>query len=264
MTMMIMVARPVVVAAIADREWRENVASALGSWTDLTFVATTRELVARGYSTVPDIALWHLGSAADVDDMSVAALRRFRIRSPRTVVLAYCGVSVRVAPLLVAAGSAGIDGVLLRGHHDLCGSIRGRLAEESPDALGRAVVARLALPAALPWQVVAHCVRRATSTVLTVEQLADELGVHRRTLHNWLRSVGLPSAEQVIGWGRLLLAAALLEAPNRSVASVAARVGFSSEPAFRAMLGRYTGLTPTEVRRSGGLPYLAARFRDSH
>ena len=261
MTSVLTVVRPVVVAAIADQEWRDHVASLLDPWMDLAFVATTRELVDHACVKVPDIALWHLGSSVDTDDSCIAALRRFRARSPRTVILAYCGVSARVAPLLVTAGRAGIDGLLLRGHHDLLGSIRCHLADDSPDAFSRRVVARLMLPDGPAWQVVAHCVRRAMSTVLTVEQLAGELGIHRKTLHNWLRSAGLPSAQQVIGWSRLLLAAALLEAPSRSVASVASRVGFSSEPAFRGMLARYTGLTPTELRRSGGFAHLSATFR---
>src|SRR5579862_987081 len=106
--------RPVVVAIVTDREWCDHLRSAFGSWTALTFVATTRELAHRPNSAAPDIALWHLDHPSDADDACVVALRQFRSRSPSTVVLAYCWVSSRVAPLLVAAGHAGVDGVLLR------------------------------------------------------------------------------------------------------------------------------------------------------
>jgi AraC-like DNA-binding protein len=252
------VIKPVVVAVVTDEEWRDHVRSVLGSWTILSIVATMRELAQRAQAGSPDIALWHLGYPSDADDACVASLRQFRLRSPRTMVLAYCWVSTRAAPLLVAAGHAGIDGVLLRGYDDLREHIRRRLAQDSIDAFSRGVIERMALPDGPAWIVFAHCVRRAARTVLTVEQLAEECGVHRKTLGNWLRAARLPAPEQLIGWSRLLVATALLETPSRSIAAVATQVGFSSETAFRSMLARYTRLKPREIRQRDGFARLMA------
>jgi AraC-like DNA-binding protein len=251
-------ARPVVVAVVTDQEWCDHLRSVLGSWTALTIVATMRDLAHRANGAAPDIALWHLACASDAGDENVVALRHFRLRSPRTVILAYCWVSTKVAPLLVAAGHAGIDGVLLRGYDDPREAIRLRLAQDSVDAFSRGVIARMALPDGPAWSVLARCVRRAARTVLTVEQLADECGVHRKTLGNWLRAAGLPAPEQLIGWSRLLMAAALLEMPNRSIVAAAAQVGFSSEAAFRAMLARYTKLRPRDLRQRDGFARMMA------
>jgi AraC-like DNA-binding protein len=232
----------------------------LDSWTALTILPKARDLVEQSRVVSPDVALWHLGAPSDADDASVVALRQFRSCSPRTVILAYCSVSMRVAPLLVAAGRAGIDDVLLRGYDDLSDSIRRRLAQDNLTDASRRVLVRIGMRSGAAWGVFAHCVRRAATTVLTVEQLAQELGVHRKTLHNRLRAGGLPPAERVIGWSRLLLAATLLEAPNRSVSSVVLKVGFSSEAAFRSMLARYSGLKPRDLRSRDGSARLLEAF----
>jgi AraC-like DNA-binding protein len=251
--------RPTVVAAIADEEWRAHVRSLLDPWVTLTILPTVRLV----HDVTPDIVLWHLGSADDADDACVAALRRFRMYSARTVVVAYCRISAPVAPLLVAAGRVGIDRLLLRGHDDLRAGLRRELEDRGVEAVSREAIARLELPDGEAWQIVAHCLRRAATTVLTVEALADEFGLSRRTLHNRLRTAGLPSPEQVIGWTRLLLAAAMLQVPSGSVASVAARLGFSSESALRGMLVRYTGVTPRELRRADGFARVVSAFRSA-
>lgn len=255
---------PTVIAAVADAEWCAHVREILGAWTRLTFTPTVRALGEEVTRDTPDVVLWHLGSTMDADDASVAALRRFRLRSPRSMVVAYCSISVAVAPLLVAAGRASIDRLLLRGYDDLATNIRGRPASNSIEAVSREILCRMAPPSGPAWEVVAHCVRRAATTVLTVEHLANELGVHRKTLNNWLRAAGLPSPEQIIGWTRLMLAVMLLEDRHRSIASVASQVGFSSEGAFRGMLIRYTGFRPREMRQADGFARLCQAFRDTN
>jgi AraC-like DNA-binding protein len=249
--------RPTVIAAVADEEWRTHVQSLLDPCFELTILPNVRLV----HEVTPDLVLWHLGSAEDADDACVAALRRLRVRSARTIVVAYCRISVPVAPLLVVAGRVGVDRLLLRGHDDLRAGLRRELEDHGLEAISREVIARLALPDGEAWQVVAHCVRRAATTVLTVEALAEEFGLSRRTLHNRLRAAGLPSPEQVIGWTRLLLAAAMLQVPSGSVASIAARLGFSSESALRGMLVRYMGVTPRELRRADGFARVVSGFR---
>lgn len=64
----------------------------------------------------------------------------------------------------------------------------------------------------------------------------NELGVDRKTLHKRLRAAGLPSAERVIGWSRRVLAVSVLDAPEGSMSSVAAVVGFSSGVPVRSWI----------------------------
>jgi AraC-like DNA-binding protein len=256
-------ARPIVIAAVTESEWCAHVRAVLDPWTTLTLVRTVRALSDAMLPITPDVVLWHLGSTADADEACVSALRRFRLRFPHSAVIAYCRISVTVAPLLVTAGRAGIDRLLLRGHDDLRSGIRREFLDGGNEALCRHALARLAFPDGIAWQILTHCVRGAATAVLTVDELADEFKVHRKTLRNWLHAAGLPSPEQTIGWGRLLFAAAVLESSKRPVAAVAAQLGFSSESAFRGMLVRYANLTPRAIRQPGGFDRVITAFRTS-
>jgi transcriptional regulator GlxA family with amidase domain len=97
----------------------------------------------------------------------------------------------------------------------------------------------------------------------TVEDVARALGVHRKTLVNRLRDASMPGPSALLGWCRLVIAAQLLEDPERPVEQVAYALNFPSAAAFRNMLRRYTGLAPGEVRINGGLNCVLHAFRRS-
>ncbi|HEX2209648.1 MAG TPA: helix-turn-helix domain-containing protein, partial [Longimicrobium sp.] len=78
-----------------------------------------------------------------------------------------------------------------------------------------------------------------------------------RTLRRRLQAAGLPPAEQLLAWRRLLHAARLLEDPQRSVQSVSRSLGFSTASAFRRSLRALTGLRPAEVVAGGGVRLVA-------
>jgi len=256
------VSNAVIVAAVSDHEWCTHVRATLEPWTTVRFVPTLRALGT--YAGQPaELLLWHLGEMGDADDACLIALERLRRRWTQTAVVAYCRLSVPTAPLLVAAGRVGIDRLLLRGHDDLRDAIRQELRERGVARATRDVLAQLELPPGPGARVFAHCVQRVATTGLTTDLLASDLGVHRKTVRNWLRAASLPSPEQVIGWSRLFVAASLLRAPNQTVASVAAWLGFASESALRGMLARYAGMTPCELRRPDGFTRLIATFRAS-
>jgi AraC-like DNA-binding protein len=209
----------------------------------------------------PEVVLWHLGTISDVDDECVIALYHVRRRWARVAVVAYCHVSVPTAPLLMAAGRAGVDRLVVRGHDDLRESIRHELRNRGVVVAGRDVMARLGLHESAASRVFEHCVSRVAATTLNVDGLANDFGVHRKTVRNWLRAGGLPSPERVISWSRLLVAASLLQASSRTVASVATWLSFGSESAFRGMLMRYAGMTPHDLRQSDGFERLVCAFR---
>jgi AraC-like DNA-binding protein len=256
------VSNSVVVAAVSDHEWCAHVRAALESWTTVRFVPTLQALSADAGQPA-ELVLWHLGATGDVDDACLIALERVRRRWTQIAVVAYCQVSVPTAPLLIAAGRVGIDRLLLRGHDDLRDAIRRELRERGVARATRDVLAQLELPPGPGARVFAHCVQRVATTGLTIDLLASDLGVHRKTVRNWLRAASLPSPEQVISWTRLFVAASLLQAPNRTVASVASWLGFASESALRGMLMRHAAMTPRELRQSDGFTRLIAAFRAS-
>lgn len=84
----------------------------------------------------------------------------------------------------------------------------------------------------------------------TVSELATRVGVSRAHLaRRFTELVGEPPMAYLASW-RLTLAADLLRDPARTVASVAARVGYSSAFALSAAFKRVRGVSPQEHRRA--------------
>jgi AraC-like DNA-binding protein len=256
------VPRPTVVAAIRDNEWRAHVRARLGARSTLAFVEDVDQLPLIAATCPPDIVLWHLDSALDSTANAYgAAFERLRRVAPGTVVIAYGQVDRAIAPLLLAAGRAGVDRLLLRGLDDLELRLRESLRSSEIDSTIRTALAQLNLPRNSAALAFAHCLRRANAGSITVHQLANELHINRKTLSVWLRSVGLPAPQLLIGWCRVCNVAVALAHPRRSVAQAARLLGFSSATDLRRMVSRYIGCTPTEMRLAGGITMVLGALR---
>ena len=93
----------------------------------------------------------------------------------------------------------------------------------------------------------------------TVEELAGAVGLSRSALADRFTAlVGQPPMQYLTRW-RLQLAANLLRAGTRNVASVAADVGYDSEAAFSRAFKRELGVAPAVWRRSSSRPQSAHR-----
>jgi transcriptional regulator GlxA family with amidase domain len=106
-------------------------------------------------------------------------------------------------------------------------------------------------------------VRRAESLLqtrcrenLTVEALADQVGMSPRTLARRFKAATgrLPGAYlQAV---RIELAKAMLERDGKPIQSVSAEVGYEDAAFFRALFKRSTGMTPAEYRARFAMPAL--------
>lgn len=77
--------------------------------------------------------------------------------------------------------------------------------------------------------------------------LAQRLGVRPRTVAAWCARVGYPPPRRLQAWVRLLLAAALLEDPDRTVWGAALSSGYSNDNSLRRAMRELTGgLLPRE------------------
>jgi transcriptional regulator GlxA family with amidase domain len=85
--------------------------------------------------------------------------------------------------------------------------------------------------------------------------LAELLALHRRTLGKRLAAAGFPPPQRLITWGRIIVAAHMLEERNRSANSIAASLDFPSGSAFRNTCQRYLHATPEKIRALGGAGY---------
>ncbi|TQS45064.1 AraC family transcriptional regulator [Cryptosporangium phraense] len=84
----------------------------------------------------------------------------------------------------------------------------------------------------------------------TATQVADALGISPRTLHRRLADAG-QSYGEIQDRVRRRQADALLRNTRRSIAAIAADLGYSDPREFRRAYKRWTSTTPSEVRKAG-------------
>jgi AraC-like DNA-binding protein len=162
---------------------------------------------------------------------------------------------------LVTLSRAGIDVFVHAGAEDLgqrvddlIGGWTARHASHAAFAAVRDVVPEQA------QDIVAWCLDEGGRRC-TVNALASELGVHRRTIVKRLRSAGVVPASELISWARLIHAVSALRDEGRRVEEVALTLGFGSGSALRNMLRRYAGVRPNDLRGTEGLTQLLTAFR---
>jgi AraC-like DNA-binding protein len=247
---------PIVIAAVRDAEWRAHVLTTIAGCVRLTFVQDVSELCPVAEVKVPDAALWHLSNDTGTTDTCIDAFRRLRRIAPRCRVIAYGQMDHALAPLLLLAGRVGVDQLLIRGFDDLERTIHQILDAANTEALIRETVTRLEVAPGRAMLTLTRCLRLAVAERTTVQTLANELRVNRKTVGVWLREAGLPSPEWLIGWCRVYWVAQLLRDGRKSIGHVARVLHFSSGQDLRRMVARYAGCTPTQLRDGSGVERL--------
>lgn len=94
----------------------------------------------------------------------------------------------------------------------------------------------------------------------TVRSLAAALGIHRKTVWSRCRRHGVPNAQALLTWCRLLTAAEVLRQESRPVEQVAEELAFASATALRNAVRRHLATTPTALRDGDGGAWARARF----
>lgn len=195
-------------------------------------------------------------------DMALDPLRQLKRRFPRLTTVAYVSASAERAHDLFDAGRSGVDALIVADLDDE----PARMAAIFEHAEARSVATRIreALPDARPTvrDAVLVAVTRAHER-LTSEALAATISISRRVLAKHLDHATLPSPQRLLTWGRLVVAAHMLEDPHRSADGVAQALHFPSGSAFRNTCQRYLHATPSEIRARGGADFaIAAMLRD--
>lgn len=183
-------------------------------------------------------------------------VRLLRLRFPRVALLAYVTLDAQRARDMFDLARFGVDDLVVADVDDDPGNLRAHV--DKAEARSAAAIVRPAI-AHLP-----QAVRDAVLTVvtraherLTADTLARRLATSRAELTLVLRAASLPPPNQLITWGRLIVAAHLLEESEHSAEGVAAILEFASAGAFRNSCRRYLSATPAEVRARGGAAYVA-------
>jgi len=182
-------------------------------------------------------------------------IRQIKRRLPRLTLIAYVEFSSERAYDLFDAGRQGMDGLILAGQTDTPRALLTLV--ERAESRSLATLVRQSLEG------VDHTARDAMLIAvtrahegLTSESLARFLSLHRRTVSEHLTRAGFPSMQRLLTWGRLVVAAHMLEDPQRSAQRIARALDFPSGSAFRNTCQRYLHATPQEIRARGGASYV--------
>jgi len=186
-------------------------------------------------------------------------IRRLKMRAERVTLVAYVTVSTERARDLFDAGRAGLDGLLISGQDDTPVAFRAVL--ERAEARGVAQLLRPKLTTFSPMvrDAVMVAVTRAHLR-LTGQRLSEICGISKRALLAALADAKCPPPQKLITWGRLIVAAQMMEDGRRTADGVARLLDFPSGSAFRNTCQRYLGATPQEIRTFGGSPWVVARL----
>jgi len=186
-------------------------------------------------------------------------IRRLKMRAERLSMVAYVTVTPQRSRDLFDAGRAGLDGLLIAGQDDTPAAFRAVLERAEARGVAQVLRPRIAHFEPLVRDAVMVAVTRAHLR-LTGHRLAEILGATKRTLLAALADAKCPPPQKLITWGRLIVAAQMLEDDRRTADGVARLLDFPSGSAFRNTCQRYVGATPQEIRAKGGATWVASRF----
>ncbi|HET7632069.1 MAG TPA: helix-turn-helix domain-containing protein [Gemmatimonadaceae bacterium] len=188
-------------------------------------------------------------------DANFEQLRQLKQRWPGLSLLSYSTITLDRVSDVFDAGRMGVDALVVADQDDSPRQLLARIERAESRSLGGEV--RLALDEVDPG------VRDAVLLVITRAHerlspagLARLLALPRRTMSQRLAVAGYPPPRRLLTWGRLIVAARMLEDPRRTADRVASNLGFPSGSAFRNVCQRYLHLTPGEIRQRGGAAHV--------
>jgi len=182
-------------------------------------------------------------------------VRQLKQRLPRVTLIAYVAVTPDRAHDLFDAGRQGMDGLVIAERDDAPRALLALVEQAESRSLGSTIRRILDDVEPTARDAVLLSVTRAHER-LAPEGLARLLALPRRTVSDRLAAAGFPPPQQLLAWGRLIVAAHLLEDAHRSADRIAAALDFPSGSAFRNACQRYLAATPSEIRRRGGAAYV--------
>jgi AraC-like DNA-binding protein len=194
---------------------------------------------------------------------SFDSIRRFKRLNPGIALIAYTTYSADRAHHIFDAGRYGFEALVVADLND--GPSAFSRAIEKASARGVASMVKGGLAPAvdrLASDALLAAITRAHER-LTPASLAHELGVGGRRLSRALSVSGYPSAHKLIMWGRLIVAAALMDGTRHSTDRIALTLSFPSGSAFRNNCRRYLSAKPSEIRAQGGATLVFNRLRES-
>lgn len=192
---------------------------------------------------------------------AVPTVERLAREWPDLAIVVFCPPRADQASPLRALVLAGAHQLVFEGMHDTASAIAQAVETSRREVAGDAVyrVLEPLLPRGV--QTMAQMILARADLMTSVQQLAHQMGVHRKTLVNrCARARCLPPGELIV-WCRLAMAAHLLDRTGLTVEAIGLTLNFPSHTALRNQIKRYTGHTATQLRRAGALGVVAGALR---
>ncbi len=249
----------IVAALLSERPRQNRLRTALRERHQLVVATTWTEFLEVCESAPVTAAVIDL---KDYGQPTFDELRRFRLGHGSTALVLYISVPPVPVQDVFEAGRFGFDAVVVADEGDDPLSLQQVIERAMARGVGELLRKGLGDRVPTARDAALACVARAHER-LSPEKLARLLGVRRRALTERLLRAGLPAPQRLIGWGRLIVAARLLEDPDRKVDTIAMTLDFPSGSAFRNTCQRYLGATPQEIRARGGADYVVGAFLTS-
>lgn len=188
-------------------------------------------------------------------------LRQLKRLYPSVSIVLYVSIPPATAQHMFEMGRLGLDALVVCEQDDGPTQLLARIEQSGARALADTVRRALGDLKPTARDAVLTVVARAHER-LSPESLARLLGIRRKLLAERLAEAGFPSPQPLIAWGRLIVAARMLEDDQRSADSVALALEFPSGSAFRNTCQRYLRLAPQQIRASGGAAHVMRAFLD--
>lgn len=241
----------IIAALVWDPASRARLQDALRGQASLRFCDQQSELMTLVENNLAGVVI--LDTRDREGTSTLKTVRRIRDEFPSVPVVLYFAISPDTSRDMLQFARAGVNDIVLRDVDDVRYSLRSALSTAADHCSANAIIEELdgLIPAPV-MPMLRFCLENGRRD-LKVEDVADALNVHRKTLVARLKGSHLPTPSQLIAWCRLLVAARLLEDPGRSVEQVALLLEFPSGTSLRNMMKRYTGLRPGEIRENGGV-----------
>jgi AraC-like DNA-binding protein len=186
-------------------------------------------------------------------------IRQLRTAAPRAALVAYVDPARARPRDMFDAGRCGLEALIIQDENDAPEALASLISRATARGAATLVRPRVTGLRRAVRDAVLLAVTRAHER-LTPERLSRLIAVSRRALTRRLSEAELPPPHQLLTWGRLVVAAHLLEDGTRSADGVALALDFPSGSAFRNVCRRYVGATPLEIRARGGASYVIEKL----
>ena len=182
-------------------------------------------------------------------------VRQLRVRVPRAALVAYVDVTRERAKDMFDAGRCGIDVLIVADETDTPAMLGALLDQAEARSVSSLLKPHLAGLRSVVRDAVMLSVTRAHER-LTPDSLARLIAVSRRLLSKRLEGAQLPPPHQLLTWGRLIVAASMLEDGSRSADGVASALAFRIGSALGNTGPGDRGCSPLQSGRRGGASWV--------